>query len=215
MTHTPKVYAAIAAVMAEIGTEGISKDRKNAQQGYQFRGIDDVYNALNPILAKNRLVILPRVTSHSQQERQTKSGGNLFYTTVTAEFILACAEDGSTVTISTCGEAMDSADKSTNKAMAAAYKYAAMMAFCIPTEGDHDADGTTHELAPAAPPPNPEMVKKITDSLPHTNTVIGLENQWKSASADLQKLNDVDYATVKAAFAKRKAELTQATQEAA
>ena len=43
---------------------------------------------------------------------------------------------------------MDSADKATNKAMSAAYKYAAMMVFCIPTEGDDDADAVTHEVAP-------------------------------------------------------------------
>lgn len=43
---------------------------------------------------------------------------------------------------------MDSADKATNKAMSAAYKYAAMQAFCIPTEGDNDADAHTHDVAP-------------------------------------------------------------------
>lgn len=48
----------------------------------------------------------------------------------------------------TFGEAMDSADKATNKAMSAAYKYAALMAFAIPTEGDNDADATTYEVAP-------------------------------------------------------------------
>ena len=44
---------------------------------------------------------------------------------------------------------MDSGDKATNKAMSAAYKYAAMQAFAIPTEGDNDADSTTHEVIAA------------------------------------------------------------------
>lgn len=143
-----KVYHAIAAVMAEIGTSGISKDRKNQQQGYNFRGIDEVYNALSPILSKHKLCILPRILAREVLERQTKSGGALFYVTVEAEFDLVCAEDGSKHTVRTFGEAMDSADKATNKAMSAAYKYAAMQAFCIPTEGDNDADATTHEVAP-------------------------------------------------------------------
>lgn len=143
-----KVYHAIAAVMAEIGTSGISKDRKNQQQGYNFRGIDEVYNALSPILSKHKLCILPRITAREVIERQTKSGGALFYVTVEAEFDLVCAEDGSKHTVRTFGEAMDSADKATNKAMSAAYKYAAMQAFCIPTEGDNDADATTYEIAP-------------------------------------------------------------------
>ena len=58
-----KVYQAIAAVMSDLAKEGISKDRKNAQQGYNFRGIDDMYNALSGPLSRNGLVIIPRVTS--------------------------------------------------------------------------------------------------------------------------------------------------------
>jgi hypothetical protein len=143
-----KVYQAIAAVMADIAKEGIAKDRKNEQQGYRFRGIDDVYNAMSPILAEHKLVILPRVMSRSVTERQNRNGNALFYVTVEVEFDLIHAEDGSKHTIKTFGEAMDSADKATNKAMSAAYKYAAMQAFCIPTEGDNDADSTTHEVAP-------------------------------------------------------------------
>lgn len=144
----PKVYSAIAAVTLAMSKEGISKDRRNQQQGYNFRGIDEVYNALSPMLAVHKLCILPRMLTRSQSERTTAKGGVLFYTIVEAEFDFVSAEDGSAHTIRTFGEAMDSADKSTNKAMSAAYKYAAMQAFCIPTEGDNDADATTHEVAP-------------------------------------------------------------------
>lgn len=143
----PKVYSAICAVMEEIGRTGISKDRKNTQQGYSFRGIDDVYNELNSLLSKHALVMLPSVISSERDERQTQRGGALFYTRLTIDFKLVSAEDGSSDTIRTVGEAMDSADKSSNKAQSAAYKYAAMMVFCIPTEGDNDADAVTHEVA--------------------------------------------------------------------
>ncbi|QKZ15916.1 ERF family protein (plasmid) [Spirosoma sp. KUDC1026] len=128
--------------------DGISKGRKNQQQGYQFRGIDDVYNALSPILAKNKLCIIPRMIERDLVERTTQKGGALFYVTVKAEFDFVSAIDGSRHTVVTYGEAMDSADKATNKAMSAAYKYAAFQTFCIPTEGDNDADATTHEVAP-------------------------------------------------------------------
>jgi hypothetical protein len=145
----PHVYRAIAAVMNDMAAVGISKSNKNAQQGYKFRGIDDVYNALSSVLAKHHLCMLPRVIARECVERQTRSGGTLFYTTVEAEFDLVSAIDGSIHVIRTVGEAMDSADKSSNKAMSAAYKYAAMQAFCIPTEGDNDADATTHEVVAA------------------------------------------------------------------
>lgn len=141
-----KVYLAISKVAAKLAKDGISKDRKNDQQGYKFRGIDDVYNALAPYLAEEGLCILPSVLERQVVERTNAKGTVLFYVTVRVEFSFVCAEDGSCHKVTTYGEAMDSGDKATNKAMSAAYKYAAMQAFCIPTEGDNDADATTHEV---------------------------------------------------------------------
>lgn len=165
---TPQVYVAISAVMSDLSTVGISKDRKNTQQGFAFRGIDDVYNALSSVMSKHGLVMLPRVISRDVVERTTKNGGALNYVTVDMEFVLVSAVDGSRHTIRTFGEAMDSADKGTNKAMSAAFKYAAMQAFCIPTVGDNDADATTQDeiepTPPAGPARDPERVAAyITD----------------------------------------------------
>jgi hypothetical protein len=148
----PQVYSAIAGVMRLVGREGISKDRKNEQQGYKFRGIDDVYNALNAALANNGLCILPRVLKREVTERTTQKGGVLFYVVLDMEFDIVCALDGSKHTIAVVGEAMDSADKATNKAMSAAFKYACMQVFCIPTQGSDDADATTHDVAPQTVP---------------------------------------------------------------
>jgi hypothetical protein len=143
------VYRAIGAVMAKLAKIGIAKDNKNEQQGYKFRGIDDVYNALAPVLAEEGLVILPSVKSRESIERQTARGGTLFYVVVDVDFSFVSVKDGSSHIVSVCGEAMDSGDKATNKAMSAAFKYACIQAFCIPTEGDNDADKTTHvDVAP-------------------------------------------------------------------
>lgn len=143
-----KVYKAIEAVSAAMSANGIGKGRKNTQQGYSFRGIDDVLNALSSALVSAQLVILPRVISREVVERQTAKGGALFYVTVEAEFDLVSTEDGSKHTVKTYGESMDSADKATNKAMSAAYKYLALLTFCIPTEAtpENDADFTTHDV---------------------------------------------------------------------
>lgn len=143
-----KVYKAINAVQADLSSIGITKDRRNTQgSGYNFRGIDDVYNAISPLLAKHGLCILPRVLSRECVERVSRSGGALFYVSVEVEFDFVSAEDGSKHTVKTFGEAMDSGDKGTNKAMSAAYKYAAFQAFSIPTEADNDADAHTHAVA--------------------------------------------------------------------
>lgn len=143
-----KVYEAINNVTAELAKVGMAKDRTNTFDNYKFRGIDDVYNALAPLLARHSLCVLPRILTRASVERETQKGGALFYVTVEAEFDFVCAVDGSKHTVRTFGEAMDRGDKATNKAMSAAYKYACFQAFCIPTEGDNDADATTHDVKP-------------------------------------------------------------------
>jgi hypothetical protein len=141
------VFQCIAEVQAALAKDGISKDRKNTAQGYNFRGIDDVYNALSVLLAQTGLVILPSYPERNVIERETSKGGALFYTTVKGEYQLTSAHDCSSVSAGPFwGEAMDTGDKATNKAMSAAYKYMAMQVFAIPTEGDNDADATTHEV---------------------------------------------------------------------
>jgi hypothetical protein len=147
-TEGRHVYEAIVAVTSAMAQEGISKSRSNQQQGYKFRSVDDVYAAVGRHLAANKLCMLPRVTDRATAERPTKSGGVSTYTTLTVEFDLVSAVDGSSHTICTVGEAMDSADKSSNKSMSAAFKYACFLAFQIPTEGDNDADFFHHEPTP-------------------------------------------------------------------
>lgn len=140
------VYKAIASVAGELAAIGIGKTSKNVSQGFAFRGIDAVMNTLSPLLAKHSLVVLPRVLSRQVTERTNGKGTVLFYVTVEVEYDLVSAVDGSRHVIRVVGEAMDSGDKATNKAMSAAYKYAMFQALCIPVEGTPDADATTHEV---------------------------------------------------------------------
>ncbi|ELY6363799.1 ERF family protein [Cronobacter sakazakii] len=144
------VYQAISAVAKEMAATGISKDRTNTQQNFKFRGIDQVYNALAPALVNHGLLILPRITDRTVTERTTPKGTVLFYVVVKAEFDFVSTKDGSVHTVVTYGEAMDSGDKATNKAMSIAYKYAAFQAFCIPTEETAiDADAEIYHIKPA------------------------------------------------------------------
>ena len=149
-----KVYQAINKVQSELAKIGITKSRIN-QQGatYKFRGIDDIFNTISPLLAEHGLCILPRVLARECVERITSKGSAIFYVTVEVEFDFVCAEDGSKHTVKTFGEAMDMSDKATNKAMSAAYKYAALQAFAIPTEGDNDTENHTPEVAARTAPP--------------------------------------------------------------
>lgn len=152
----PKVFEAIQYVQRRFSETGLAKSRNNTQQGFKFRGIDDVYNMLSTFLVEAKLLIMPRVVSRDTEVRVSKSGTALVYTNVTVDYEFISSEDGSSVTARMVGEAMDSGDKSSNKAMSAAYKYLCLQTFCIPTEGDNDADATTHELGREEPEQQPD-----------------------------------------------------------
>ena len=157
--ETPKVFAAISAVTGALAQVGIAKDRKTTGgASFSFRGIDDVYNALSGLLARHKLCMLPNVKSVRYEERATKNGGIVTYCFLEMTFTFASGEDGSTFQVSTLGEAMDSSDKATNKAMSAAMKYAALMSFAIPTVGGMvDSEVDSFEKAGRGPAYTPEV----------------------------------------------------------
>ena len=142
------IHEKIPKVMEEIGA--IGKDRKNPQQGYAFRGIDDVYNAVNTALSKHEIFCVPTVLKMVREERQTKAGGSLLYTILDIKYTFY-ASDGSSFDCVTVGEAMDSGDKSCNKAMSAAQKYAFFQVFSIPTEEPKDTEHETHVIKQKTP----------------------------------------------------------------
>lgn len=146
---TLEIFKAIPAILADV--EAIGKNRTNKQQGFAFRGIDDVMNTLHPLFAKHKVFPTCEVSEVTRSERETKSGGTMFVVTLKAKYTLH-AEDGSNVCTEAVGEAMDSADKATNKALSSCYKYAMFQLLCIPTEAV-DADLETPEpVRPAAKP---------------------------------------------------------------
>ncbi len=201
-----KVYQAINLVQSDLAKQGIAKDRTN-QQGntYKFRGIDDVYNAISPLLAKHGLCILPRMISRQCLERQTAKGSAIFYVTVEAEFDFVSAEDGSKHTVRTFGEAMDMSDKATNKAMSAAYKYAAFQAFAIPTEGDNDTESQTLEIISALPE---SVVADYSIAMKDCLAYESLKDIFANAYAAAKAANDGDAAaTFKKIYDAKKAEM--------
>lgn len=143
-----EIHAALVKVMASVGV--VAKSRKNAAQGYQFRGIDDVLSACQGPMAEHGVLCIPRVVKEERETVATKSGGTMVSVRLTVDHYFT-ARDGSWVICTTVGEAMDSGDKATNKAMSAAMKYCLTMALCIPTHED-DRDTETASPERAAPP---------------------------------------------------------------
>lgn len=139
----PKIFAAIAGVINDIGV--VSKDKFNKQQGFKYRSVDDVYSVLNPALAKNKVFILPEILDESREVKATRSGTQMFYVILKMKYTIY-AEDGSFIETILKGEAMDTGDKAINKAMAIAYKYLCFQLFCIPVEDMTDPDSESPEL---------------------------------------------------------------------
>ena len=144
-TRTKGIYKAINDVMLEAAT--VSKNKRNTQPnggGYLYRGIDDVMNVFNPLLAKHGVFVVPEVLNGQREERVSSKGNNLIYSILNVRFRFY-ATDGTYVDAVVQGEGMDSGDKASNKAMSVAFKYALFQTFCIPTEDMSDPDAETHE----------------------------------------------------------------------
>ena len=136
------IYAKMANILKE--TKAITKSEKNQQQGFKFRGIDNVMNELHELFAKNDVFILQEVQGFTTENRPTKSGGTNTFTRATIKFRYTTT-DGSFVETVNVGEAMDSGDKGMNKAMSIALKYSLLQMFLIPTEEPKDPDANTPE----------------------------------------------------------------------
>jgi hypothetical protein len=177
------IYAALVAISADLAKLGVAKDRQNTQQNFRFRGIDDILNVVSPIFARHDVVMLPRYDDYPDIERTTGKGTTLLFTKVKGTFTFLSAKDGTCVTVTTFGVAMDTGDKATNKAMSAALKYALIQTFLIPTEGEPEQD-----LGPAV-----EMVKPVL-------APAGFEDWF----ADMQNCADGGLAVLEAAWKKSK-----------
>jgi len=143
-----EINKALARVLNKV--PAILKDRKTeGGQRYAFRGIDDLYNAIHPLHKEEGIVIFPSVLDREREERESTRGGTLIYTLVTMKFKFV-AKDGSYEEATTIGEAMDSGDKSSNKAQSVALKYCLMQMYLIPTEAmrEEEPDANTTGARP-------------------------------------------------------------------
>lgn len=175
--NMPQIFPLIGKAMREIGAVG--KDSVNQTQGFKYRGIDAVYNALNPVMAKYGLFIVPEILEQNREERttvkkvwdnDTKSrvdkASTLIWSILKIRFTMY-APDGSNVSAVVIGEGMDTGDKATNKAMSIALKYAAFQMFMIPTEETTiDPDSESHEVEPTKPAAKPAADVTKTQTVP-------------------------------------------------
>ncbi len=137
------IYEQIVKVMSEVGA--VKKDGYNEHQRYKFRSVDDVYNALHVPLWKNGVFFVPDVMERLESRIQNAGKNDQHHVRLKVKYKIF-AKDGSSVEATTWGEAIDTSDKASNKAMTAALKYMLVQVFCIPFEDMDEADKHSPDL---------------------------------------------------------------------
>ena len=153
MSDHANVQQALAAVMADV--QSVGKTEKNQQQGFSFRGIDAVLNAVGPALRKHGVVVMPTVLEHTYGSVEVgRNRTPMAHVTVKVTYTFY-GPDSTALAATVIGEAMDSGDKAVAKAMSVAFRIALLQALALPTD-EPDPDADTYERSP---------VTSVTDSV--------------------------------------------------
>lgn len=113
---------------------------------YKFRGVDRVVEALAPAMRKHGLIMTPNCQSVPEWiPTTTNSGGNSNVVRVLVTYEIRAVEDGSWITLTVPGEAMDTGDKAVSKAMSVAWRTALIQAFNLPIDSP-EPDSENYEL---------------------------------------------------------------------
>jgi hypothetical protein len=132
----------IQAVMQDV--QGLAKKDKNTHQGFAFRGIDAVMNAVGPALRTHGGFIVPQVVEKTHEIMN----GKLNLVRISVSFSVYGSE-GEPITGTVAAEAFDSGDKATAKAMSVAYRTFLLQLLCLPTD-EPDPDSYTYNIADVA-----------------------------------------------------------------
>lgn len=212
----PTVVELIAKCMAEV--QAVGKGDRNNEQGYNFRGIDAVVNAVGPVFRKHGVVPAPMLESTSYRDVQTSRGKPSRECTVQVRYRFH-GPAGDSLDVIVPGESMDFGDKGTAKAMSVAYRIALLQLLAIPThEPEPDAQSYERDNEPPRPSASREQtmakgrqtIAAATD-LAHLPPIAARADQL---FADGVILAD-DHAELRAAITQREEELRPASQDEA
>jgi hypothetical protein len=141
---TPNVREALLNAMEDIGV--VQKNETNDEQRFSFRGIDAVINAVSPAFRKHRILITQDLANVDYVVVETVAGSFQNATRVVVRYTFT-GPDGDSVTACVPGEAYDSGDKATSKAMSVALRTALLQTLMLPTD-ERDPDASTYEATP-------------------------------------------------------------------
>lgn len=151
MSENPSIVECLSIAMEAI--RAVGKTGKNAQQNYNFRGIDAVVNAASPAFRKVGVVVTPDLRSVDYEAVEVGNKRSLMQSCKVVVAYTFHGPAGDSITAVAPGEAMDSGDKATAKAMSVAFRTALLQSLCIPTtESDPDEQAYERSPRPQRPP---------------------------------------------------------------
>jgi hypothetical protein len=145
----PNVHVAIARVAADIGA--IAKNQKVQAEPakFNFRGVDDVLNAIHEPLVRHGVSIVPTGFDVLDQTVGTTKSGTAQQHLMGVVRYRIVGPAGDHVDAAVVAEAQDTSDKAASKMMSMAYKYLAFQTFSIPIEGAlEESDRESYDRAP-------------------------------------------------------------------
>lgn len=158
------VHEAWADVMRDVGE--IRKGDRNADQGFNFRGIDATMNTVGPVLRKHGVFVLPHGVEIIESERYETRRGAQMHGLITKHTWRVVGPAGDEFFMETLGQAADTGDKVATKAASVGYRTALLQSLTVPT-GDREPDADTHERAPSVPDPRLEGWRAINTKGAH------------------------------------------------
>lgn len=157
MEQVPKIYKAIAAIQAGVGSIPKSGVGPASQGSYKYIKNDDILEAILGLMIQNKVITRPRIINHELVTREIGANRFVALTIVHLEVTYISVEDGSEFTVVVSAEGADNGDKGGRKAVTQAQKIANLLTFNIAT-GEPDPDGM--EVTPVAQQASP-VAKKI------------------------------------------------------
>ena len=128
------------AIVQIYGACGYVQKRKSPNLTYTFAGERELIQALRPEMEERGvLMYVAEYLDVAHTVGQTSTGKQTNITTCRAVVRFLHAPSGTFIDVQALGEGSDSSDKSGNKAMTCAFKYAMRQTFCIETGDDPDA----------------------------------------------------------------------------
>lgn len=156
MAETKNLYQKLLSITEEIGK--IGKTGRNTTQGYSFIEQAQVVAEVRVQLAKHGVMIIPETVGRTLTQVTSSKGTPMTQASVVSRYTLVNADDPTDRMVCEwdAGEALDTSDKATNKAVTASDKYFKMKLFNISDKDDPDQDSPeTPKTAPAKAWVNP------------------------------------------------------------